>query len=231
MYIKSVILQLSMVAIALSILEYVEHLQEKKELIERLLDEGGGYLHVDVIRPDMIPEQFSFTDEQIASLKSLKNLSHYNLHLMTADPDHFFVSPPLENATVTFHWEVTGERKLKELFDRWKATGWRCGVALQPRTLLEQLPQWIKEESDHLLLMSVEAGKGGQQFISVILEKITTARMQFPKSRILVDGGVKVSLLSQLETAGAETLVVGSAITNDPFPSEALARFLKPKNG
>ena len=100
------------------------------------------------------------------------------------------------------------------------------GVALNPKTPITVLDNFISE-IDMVLLMSVKPGQGGQKFEESVISKIILLRQKYPDVKIGVDGGVNKENILKLAEAGADFLVVGSAIFADDDPAKALEDFKK----
>jgi ribulose-phosphate 3-epimerase len=100
-----------------------------------------------------------------------------------------------------------------------KSKGCKAGVVFNPAESLEVL-EWVIDDIDLILIMSVNPGFGGQGFIDSALRKIEQARKWIDKSgkdiRLEVDGGIKVDNIRRVADAGADTFVAGSAIFGKP---------------
>ena len=100
-----------------------------------------------------------------------------------------------------------------------KANGCRAGLVLNPATPVDVL-DWVLGDLDHVLLMSVNPGFGGQAFIPATLDKLRTVRGMIDRSgkpiRLEIDGGVKPDNIGEIAAAGADTFVAGSAIFGHP---------------
>jgi ribulose-phosphate 3-epimerase len=100
-----------------------------------------------------------------------------------------------------------------------KARGCKAGLVFNPASSLEVL-DWMIEEIDLILIMSVNPGFGGQGFIDSALRKIEQARKRIDASgrdiRLEVDGGIKADNIARVAAAGADTFVAGSAIFGKP---------------
>ena len=101
-----------------------------------------------------------------------------------------------------------------------------AGLVLNPASSLEQI-HYVMDKMDMLLLMSVNPGFGGQQFIPYVMDKVRSARALIdernPEMRLEVDGGVKLANIRALAEAGADTFVAGAAIFNEPDYALAIA--------
>ena len=112
---------------------------------------------------------------------------------------------------MTFHAEsqCDGAKVCREIH----RLGATCGVSIKPNTPLEKVKDLL-EMADMILIMSVEPGFGGQSYIASSTEKIALARKLFPDKLIQVDGGINAHTAAQAVKAGADVLVVGSALLN-----------------
>ena len=100
-----------------------------------------------------------------------------------------------------------------------KSTGCQAGLVLNPATPIDVL-DYVLEELDLVLLMSVNPGFGGQSFIPSALTKLKQVRQMIDRTgkniRLEIDGGVKADNIAEIAAAGADTFVAGSAIFNAP---------------
>jgi ribulose-phosphate 3-epimerase len=100
-----------------------------------------------------------------------------------------------------------------------KASGCQAGLVLNPATPVDVL-DWVLEDLDLVLLMSVNPGFGGQSFIPSALEKLRVVREKIDRCgkpiRLEIDGGVKPDNIGEIARAGADTFVAGSAIFGHP---------------
>ncbi len=118
---------------------------------------------------------------------------------------------------VSFHPEASGHvhRSVQAI----KARGCKAGLVFNPAASMEVL-DWVIDDIDLILIMSVNPGFGGQSFIDSALRKIEQARQRIDASgrdiRLEVDGGIKVDNIRRVADAGADTFVAGSAIFGQP---------------
>lgn len=170
------------------------------------------YLHVDVMDGHFVPN-ITFGP---AVVKSLKQHTRFKLdvHLMIENPDIY--TPQFAEAgahRIIIHQEACTH--LHRSLSLIRQHGAKAGVALNPATPLETL-QWVWEEVDLILIMSVNPGFGGQEFIKTSPEKLRVLQDIKTKHNysfiIEVDGGIDESTAPQVYDAGAQYLVAGSAI-------------------
>jgi ribulose-phosphate 3-epimerase len=132
---------------------------------------------------------------------------------------------------ISFHPDASGHvhRSLQVI----KGKGCKAGLAFNPAEPLDVL-DWVIEEIDLVVIMSVNPGFGGQSFIDSALRKIEDVRRRITASgkdiRLEVDGGIKVDNIRRVADAGADTFVAGSAIFGKPDYSavvDAMRKALK----
>lgn len=186
----------------------------------RLLEAAGvPALHLDVMDGNFVPN-LTYGMPIIAALRRLTHLP-LDVHLMIDRPERFIEDFHSAGADIiTFHVEATSDpvgllRRLREM-----DVG--AGVALNPATPLQQIEPCL-EFADLALVMSVQAGFGGQAFQPVALEKLRRLA-EFTAGKVLleVDGGVNGGTIQACAQAGAEAFVVGSAIFRTPDYGQAV---------
>jgi ribulose-phosphate 3-epimerase len=170
-------------------------------------------LHLDVMDGHFVPN-LTYGMPIVAALHRLSDLP-LDVHLMIANPEQYvdaFVEAGAD--CVTVHIEAHDE--IPAVLDRIQELGAAAGIAINPDTPMRVLEPCVGR-CDLVLVMSVQAGFGGQSFNEVALAKLRTARGQFGEDVILqIDGGINADTLRQCTAAGAEMLVVGSAIFQAP---------------
>lgn len=185
---------------------------------------GADLLHVDVMDGHFVPN-ITIGPPVVAALKRVTKVP-LDVHLMISDPDRYleaFVDAGA--AMLTVHAEVLPH--LHRTLTHIRHLGAGPGVAINPSTPVAMLRD-VTAEFDHVLVMSVNPGFGGQSFIPHALEKVAETRelLAATESRasIEVDGGVDDANAGALVSAGASILVAGASIYGMPDPAEALRR-------
>lgn len=176
--------------------------------VERLEEAGVKALHLDVMDGHFVPN-LSYGMPLVAAVRKLTDLP-VDVHLMISDPLKYipqFVDAGADCLTV--HAEIDSD--VHEALVSIRSAGVLAGLALNPRTPLE-LVQPILSACDLLLIMSVDAGFGGQAFNPIALEKLRAAKSIAPHLLLEVDGGVNRKTIASCREAGASLFVVGSAI-------------------
>ena len=172
----------------------------------RLLDGGAHIIHLDVMDGQFVPP-ITFGADSAKAMKSHRD-GFYEAHLMTLTPEnHFEAFRDAGCERIIFHAEATPHAH--RLCQRLRAMGVLAGVAINPGTPVEALRPLV-EVADMFLVMTVNPGWGGQNFIPETLDKVRTLRQWCPNIDIQVDGGVTPATLPRVQEAGANVFVVGS---------------------
>jgi ribulose-phosphate 3-epimerase len=177
--------------------------------IERLEEAGVEALHMDVMDGSFVPNM-TYGMPIIEAVCRLTKMP-VDVHLMIQNPSRYaqaFVDAGAD--MITFHIEA--EPEPSALLRAIRSQGVAAGLAINPSTPMEKILPFVGE-CDLVLVMSVEAGFGGQTFNPNALDRLKQLRQQFGSQILLeVDGGVNASTVASCQQAGAELLIVGSAI-------------------
>lgn len=189
----------------------------------RLLEQGGAdYLHLDVMDGRFVPN-LTFGPLIVSSLRKSTWLP-FDIHLMVEEPERFLEAFAGAGAQIlTVHAETCPH--LHRIVQSIKEMGLRAGVALNPATPLHIL-DYVLDDVDLVLLMTVNPGWGGQAYIPGMCRKINELRRMISTTQreidLQVDGGINDKTLEAVITAGANFLVIGSALFREGDPAGAL---------
>lgn len=186
---------------------------------------GADYIHLDVMDGIYVPN-ITFGAPVVSKLRKTTKLP-FDVHLMVDRPERFiddFVDAGSDIITVHAEATIHLHRTLQQI----RNAGLKAGVSLNPATPL-QILDYIMEDIDLILLMSVNPGFGGQSYINAVTDKIKKVRRIIDNSgkKIIleVDGGIKVDNAKLVMQAGADLLVVGSDIFSHGDPEKRTKLF------
>ena len=186
---------------------------------------GAELIHLDVMDGMFVPN-ITFGPSMVAAVRKITSLP-LDVHLMIQEPDRYLADFVAAGANrLTVHVEAC--LHLNRTVQRINELGCAVGVALNPATSLEAIRE-ILPFVDCVLVMSVNPGFGGQQFIETTTSKLRrTRRLQEefnPTCDLQVDGGINAANVNDVVRSGANVIVVGSSVYNDQTsPAENLAK-------
>jgi len=195
--------------------------------IEMINHSEADWFHVDVMDGVFVPNiSFGFPVLNAVKKHAAKPL---DVHLMIVNPDQYIAEFAKAGADIiTVHYEACVH--LHRTIQLIKAVGCKAGVALNPHTPVGLLKD-VLADLDLVLIMSVNPGFGGQQFIPQSLHKVAELRRMAnevnPELIIEVDGGISIGNIKSLIVAGANAFVAGNAIFAAPVPTAMIATLKK----
>ena len=183
---------------------------------------GADWIHIDVMDGRFVPN-LSYGLKVIETCRRVTSLP-LDVHMMVVEPQNFFDDYAAAGANgLTIHAEAAPH--LQRQLARIRELGCRAGVALNPSTPLVQVSE-VLADLDLLLVMTVNPGYGGQQFIPQSVDKVRRARLMLDEagSRALieVDGGINRETIGEVWRAGADTFVAGHAVFAARDPGEEI---------
>lgn len=187
------------------------------EEVDNVLRAGADWVHFDVMDNHYVPN-LTIGPLVCEALRKHGVTAPIDVHLMVEPVDRLVPDFAKAGASlISFHPEAS--RHVHRTIQLIKAEGCQAGLVLNPATPLEVL-DYVLEDLDMVLLMSVNPGFGGQAFIPSTLEKLRRVRQRIEATgkpiRLEIDGGVKPDNIGEIAAAGADTFVAGSAIFGKP---------------
>ncbi len=183
-----------------------------EEEIKAVEQAGADYIHIDVMDGHFVPN-ITVGPMIVEAVRRVTDLP-LDVHLMISDPDSYIDSFAEAGANIlTVHAEAVTHLHRTIQYIRYK--GVSPGVSLNPATPLNAL-EYVLNDLDMVLIMSVNPGFGGQKFIPEVVPKISSLREMIKKrdleTEIEIDGGIGPETIALVSSAGAEVFVAGSAI-------------------
>ena len=201
------------------------------EEVDAVLKAGADWVHFDVMDNHYVPN-LTIGPMVCKALRNYGVTAPIDVHLMVKPVDSLIEDFAKAGATyVTFHPEASDhiDRSLQLVKDH----GCKAGLVLNPATSLNLLDNcWDK--LDMVLLMSVNPGFGGQDFIPSVLDKISVLRKIIDQKklniRLEVDGGIKLDNIAEVANAGADTFVSGSGIFGEKSYQDVISKMRQSLN-
>ena len=195
------------------------------EEVDNVLAAGADWVHFDVMDNHYVPN-LTIGPMVCEALRKHGVTAPIDVHLMVEPVDRIVPDFAKAGATlISFHPEASAH--VHRTIQLIKSHGCQAGLVLNPATPVDVL-EWVLEDLDMVLLMSVNPGFGGQGFIPSALAKLRRVREMIDASgkpiRLEIDGGVKADNIGEIAAAGADTFVAGSAIFNAPDYADVIGR-------
>jgi len=179
---------------------------------------GADWIHLDVMDGHFVPN-LTIGPQAVSALRPVTKLP-LDVHLMIETPGQYISSFIEAGADrVTVHAEACSD--LKKVVSQVRRLGAKVGVAVRPQTGIDLLKP-VLDQIDLALLMTVNPGFGGQQFMAEVLPKIEALRKRFDRY-IQVDGGINHETAKSTQSAGADVMVAGTYIFRAADASQAIA--------
>ncbi len=193
--------------------------------IKSVEDAGADWIHVDVMDGHFVPN-ITIGPLIVEAARRSTSLP-LDVHLMIENPERFiadFVKAGADLISVQVEACVHLNRTIQMI----KESGLRAGVVMNPSTPLSAI-DWVLEDVDFIMIMSVNPGFGGQNFIPNSLDKIRTLRKMLQdrglEALIEIDGGVNEKTIKDISDAGTDVFVAGSAIFKSTNYRKTISKF------
>ena len=215
-----------MVKVSASLLSIRDKL---KETTIEFNDLDIDYIHLDIMDNLFVPYN-SFTNDEIKLITTLTN-KPLDVHLMVKDIDKYIYDYVMLNTKyITIHYEALEDTSI---IKKIKNFGIKCGISIKPNTNVEKIYDLLPLV-DMVLIMSVEPGRGGQEFIPSALEKVKKLKDKIKNDNldviISIDGGINNIRAIECLNSGVDMLVIGSALVNSENKEELIKNIKKYEN-
>lgn len=189
-------------------------LNDRKKAISLLNNTNCDYIHIDVMDGSFVPNK-QFTTEEINNLGIISK-KKFDVHLMVDNPREYIENLDISNIEyIIVHSEI--DKDIDELLDLIKSYNVKCGLSIKPNTDISILTPYLNK-LDLILVMSVEPGFSGQEFISNSLDRVSKLKQIIKNNNLdivmAIDGGINGSNASLVKKSGIDMVVSGSYVTN-----------------
>lgn len=189
-------------------------LNDRKKAISLLNNTNCDYIHIDVMDGSFVPNK-QFTTEEINNLEIISK-KKFDVHLMVDNPREYIENLDISNIEdIIVHSEIA--KDINELLDLIKSYNIKCGLSIKPNTDISILTPYLNK-LNLILVMSVEPGFSGQEFISNSLDKVSKLKQIIKNNNLdivmAIDGGINGSNASLVKKSGIDMVVSGSYVTN-----------------
>ena len=193
----------------------------------KLLDDAVDIFLIDIMDGDFVPN-ITMGPMIVAALRQHTDAG-FDVHLMVRNPDAW-IGPYRDAGAdwISVHYETAPH--LERTLSCIRESGARAGIALNPGTYPDGL-EYVLNDTDFVLVMSVNPGFGGQNFLVSSLEKLSALRTRLDEKglslvQLEIDGGVDATNASDIVRAGADILVAGSSVYRSEDPLQAVEQLL-----
>lgn len=194
----------------------------KIDSIHKLNNTNTDYIHIDTMDGLFVPNK-QMPIEEIIELEKVST-KPLDVHLMVANPEEYIKYLNNKNIEyITIHTEIN--KDINKLINIIKSLNYKVGLSIKPNTNIDTLIPYL-DKIDLVLIMSVEPGFGGQQFMPNSLEKAEYLRKINSNITIEIDGGIKDTNINEVKKY-VDIAVVGSYITNKDNYQEAINNLKK----
>lgn len=189
------------------------NLLKLQEEINFLEEEKTNILHVDLMDGNFV-SNIAFGPNQIKIMKEASDMI-FDVHMMVANPNAHIEDVIATGAEmISIHYEATPH--IHSIIQKIKKANRKAGVVINPGTP-ETVLEYLLDDIDYILIMTINPGQPGQNFIKKSLDKIKNTKKLIGKRsiQIEVDGGINATIAAQCKQSGADLIVVGGALFSD----------------
>lgn len=197
------------------------------DAVKQAQEGGADYIHIDVMDGHFVPN-ITIGPQSVAAIKKYTSLP-LDVHLMIENPDFYaerFIKAGADILTIHVEAALHLHRSIQNI----KKHNILCGVSLNPATAIESL-EYVIPDIDLILIMTVNPGFGGQEFIPQMIEKIKKTKTIIDNSNkkiiLEVDGGVNAENIGRIAQAGADICVAGASVFTTGDVKKAIADLKK----
>jgi ribulose-phosphate 3-epimerase len=195
-----------------------KELKLKFEKLQPFLSEFDNWVQIDITDGKFVSAK---TNIELEDLRYFTEKANVEFHLMITKPEETIGGwARLGPKRIIVHIEAV--ENMNELLGVCREKEIEVGLALNPETANIMIEPWINDV-DLVTFLGVHPGKGGQEFISEVLDKIKSLRQNFPNVKIEVDGGAGIENIEELKKAGVDVFVIGSGILKSPDIAAAIS--------
>lgn len=198
--------------------------ENKKEMIKKIISKDIHHIHYDAMDGEFV-EAISLPAQEIIEVITSSEKHYADVHLMVKNPYLWIAKLANYVDAISFHYEACSEQEILNIINEFKGR-LKLGLVINlDIELAEILPLLV--HFDFVLVMSVQAGKGGQKFNDCALEKIKLIRQTYPNIFIQVDGGINVDNINFIFKAGAQNTVIGAFLIKNIDDDNVLSQLKK----
>lgn len=200
---------------------YLSSRFDKKTTLKKIVESKADYLHVDLMDGKYVDNKNFTINEVLNDLKSI--YLPLDIHLMVNNPDKYLEKLGSLNAEfITFHPSTS--KNPNKTIEKIKSLGINVGIAINPNEDIHLIDEYL-DKIDLVLIMSVYPGKGGQEFIPEVIEKLDYLKDK--NIIVAIDGGINNETIKLIEDKKIDIIVSGSYVCNSDNYDEQIANLKK----